>query len=408
MSRTLYGLIAAATLWSVPGTLYADAYRDLLRAAKKGDEAEILSALDGVDSDPSTRLVQLLVHLGVQTPSEPVYARVRQRLAGIQTRSGLKALERTLSRARDVRARKLALFALGDIDVPETVGMVKAGLSAKDPEVRIAVARALGQKAYRESVDELIDVLGRADKVGGEFSATVRRSLHALTLQDLPTEDDWKKWWQFERDRWKPPGQQALGRTRVGSIKPPGDFPKFFGVEIFSLRVVFVIDVSGSMKEPVRGHPMQRVELVKKELVQAIEKLGPKARFTVITFSDKIVPHTPDLVPATPANKEKAIRFVRSLAPSGTTWTQEALEAAFGMESANTIVLLTDGMPCKGGPILPTEPILAAVRQWNRFRKATIHTIGFAQAHYHFLRALARENGGEYHSAQPPVAPLFR
>ena len=54
---------------------------------------------------------------------------------------------------------------------------------------------------------------------------------------------------------------------------------------------------------------------------------------------------SPALVRATPANKQRAISFVRSLTASGWTFTCEALRRAFRVEGADLIVLLSDGLP---------------------------------------------------------------
>ena len=57
------------------------------------------------------------------------------------------------------------------------------------------------------------------------------------------------------------------------------------------------------------------------------------------------------------------------------------MSRAFGIPDIDTIYLLTDGTPRdeKNQKIAP-ELVLAIAKMQNRFRKARVHTVGFAQA----------------------------
>ncbi len=376
--------------------------RRIIGAARQGDMARLSALIGEIPSNPSPKLVETLLQLGVRVPSREVYRAVRAALKKISGPEAIELLGNTARKHRDWRYRILAIMALGDVSDISAAKWVIPLLKDKNLRIRMQAAQALGNKPTRESVDALVEVLPEADKKSPEFSLAVRRALFRLTGQNLVSADDWAKWWRTIRPGWRPVRFAGGGRTTVGDIKPPGNFPTFFGIEILSLRVVFVIDISGSMNEPVEGTNVPRIDLVKNELIRLIQGLKPKAWFTIVAFSDKIRPMSPRLVPATRTNKARAVRFVKGLKAGGYTWTQEALEKAFSYADANTIVLLSDGTPCKKNfPPIPTKPIVDWVAAVNRFRQVTIHCVGFRGAYAPFLRTLALENGGMYRHARP-------
>ena len=184
------------------------------------------------------------------------------------------------------------------------------------------------------------------------------------------------------------------------------DAPTFFGSEITSKRVIFILDVSGSMAE---GSP-PRIELVKKELKSVIEKLSPAVKFNIIAFGSKVLVWSrKKMVKATDAAKKKAKKFVDSFEASGLTHTDEALKAAFAVEDVDTIYLLSDGAPYRAehGESLSIsfiESILEWTAKANRFRRIRIHTLGFeeiagqqgGQICVDFLKRLAEDSGGRF------------
>jgi hypothetical protein len=102
---------------------------------------------------------------------------------------------------------------------------------------------------------------------------------------------------------------------------------------------------------------------------------------------------------ASKANKQKAADWVRTLKPSGATRTDLAISRAFGIPDIDTIYLLTDGTPRdeKNQKIAP-DLVLGIAKMQNRFRKARIHTVGFAQAGstmQKLCRDLAGQNDGK-------------
>ncbi len=118
-------------------------------------------------------------------------------------------------------------------------------------------------------------------------------------------------------------------------------------------RVLLVLDVSGSMQEPVGGST--RMELAKKAAQQAIGQFAPDDEVGLWTFSTgkslNDVPYTKQ-VPIGPVrtNSAQLKQVIGGLAPEGGTAlyrttrdAQEEMLAQFDPARINAIVLLTDG-----------------------------------------------------------------
>jgi hypothetical protein len=106
-----------------------------------------------------------------------------------------------------------------------------------------------------------------------------------------------------------------------------------------------------------------------------------------------------DLVPATAANKQQAIRFIENQNPQASTSTFNALEAALAYD-IEAIYFLTDGAPTSGKILAPAD-IIHTVIDGNRLRRISIYTIGIAPGYSgsptdQFLKSLAEENLGTY------------
>ena len=399
-------LIPLLVCVQLPG---ADPTTQLVTAAKKGDEDAIMGILrKKVGTAPSKELVETIVKIGVGAPNLNLYRATRKALAGIRAKESIKTLGDMAKSTKDYRVCVLAIDALADIPSPETVKYILPLLKKKDPRIAVSAAKTLGTKPHADSVEGLLESLPKADRIPGELSLAIRQSLYKLTDKNFRSYTDWEKWWKTVKATWKPPTEREIrGRTALSKVKPPGDFPRFFGMEIYSLKVVFVIDVSGSMTfaDPQYGG-QSRIQLVKEELIKVVRELRGATRFCVVAFSDRIRTQSKSLMGASRSNKAKANAWIGQLSAAGATWTQEALEKAFTFKDANTIVVLSDGAPAKGGGLTPTKPILEWVQHANRFRKATIHTISFPGANVPFMQELATGNKGSYRDVGSGKAAL--
>ena len=154
--------------------------------------------------------------------------------------------------------------------------------------------------------------------------------------------------------------------------------------------------IGGRTGGEVSRHLRERREKAReaiRNVSAAIEGLSPDTWFNVITFESRPHPWKPDLVQATEDVKEDAEDYLDDLEPSGGTAMIPALEAAFEM-APHFVVLVSDGEPNEG-----SRAVLDRVRELNADGGIVVHAIGIGEDHdAEFMRAIARQNSGEYHS----------
>lgn len=184
--------------------------------------------------------------------------------------------------------------------------------------------------------------------------------------------------------------ENALRRARAAQ----GDavnMSLFGGPNAQGRSFVFVVDRSKSMG----SSGLDALDALAIELETALAHLEPNHKFTVIAYH-----HEPfylegrKLLSATAENKEKIATFFRRLAAFGQTEHELGLKAALYL-NPDVIYLLTDG----GLPALE-KPQRDLIAREARRSGTTIHSVHFgsrsAPRDNHFLRFLAKENGGTY------------
>jgi hypothetical protein len=327
---------------------------------------------------------------------------------------------------------------------PAAFAVIAAAL--KDPSRPVALTAI---KWIREAEDAeravpaLIDALKIAEKRSvGRVYFDIQNALKFFTgMDNLTVAADWKNYWD----------NRLLGKAtkpRKGGTTVVRD-NRFFSVSLDSDRILFIIDVSGSMakKDPpiqkdegskddekgaiargkttavqpgtkaVRGKkasalsdeerdalPMERQRLwrVQRELCRLIEGLDEKTNFTVMSFCHEIhfIGDQPRLFTATPENKKKSQDWVNSMQANGETWTDTAFqEALTKVAEVDTIFFLSDGAPFRQNAKIPEDQVFGVVKNLNRFVKARIHTFGFIQEGVNlrrFLQGLAAQNDGKF------------
>jgi hypothetical protein len=179
------------------------------------------------------------------------------------------------------------------------------------------------------------------------------------------------------------------GRTTGGGSAAPSAAParsgsgsSFFGLQSYGNKIVFVVDISGSM----HGHRMRRM---RNELRHSLEALHSSQQFFVVFFSSVAMPMpAEDLLAATPENVNQAWQWLRGVECGGGTNPLPGLLMALQLQP-DTIYLLTDG---KFDPQVVWE-----VAQTQSAKRIPIYTIGFASKKAErLLQAIANETGGSY------------
>jgi hypothetical protein len=348
-------------------------------------------------------------------------------------------LSRSLNPAgeKDPRVRAAALEALAAL--PEGAEEHVLGRLA-DPEwgVQLKATTIVTEKKLTRAIPHLIAALERATP---RLQEPVGKALKELTGENFePYADVWAKWWEANKAKFQ--GKEAV---KVGARPrdPPAD-PTIYGVPIKSNRVLFIVDVSGSMnapnslkkpgEEPKKpagpvtpkdGDPPPpppappvmvdglKIDIAKHELKQAIEKLPKEALFSIIAYNHAALIWKEQPIEASPANKGEAFKWIETLKPSGSTFTDGALRLGFRMAglgaidkaypevSIDTIMLISDGAPTDNAPDasknMDFNIILEHVREWNLQRRVVINCIAVdMQPGNEFMQKLAAENGGVF------------
>ena len=290
-------------------------------------------------------------------------------------------------------------------------------LGRTDWRTDLAITELLEKFRSPMAVPALIDVLQRfVDKAGqvasGRLSTLLLHRAHevlqSLTGTRLPANrpDQWKAFWEREKDGF------VLAKP-VDDVAPNGTVARgFFGIPVQGSRVVFVIDISGSMQTP---HPTRtgtsatpaptRYEVAAQELERAVDALPPDARFNVVLFSDGVQVWRKGFVAPTDERKTALHRMLRGTGPNGGTNLFGGLEKAFELEStlagsryrtpADEVFLLSDGEP-SAGEIIEPGSILTVIRELNLVSQARVHTVFMGSGHSSFMQTLAKNNGGKY------------
>lgn len=186
--------------------------------------------------------------------------------------------------------------------------------------------------------------------------------------------------------------QQALQHHRTPST--------FFGRPFGGGRVVFVIDISGSMLQ--KSGTTTRLAEAFGEVMRAIATLGSSQEFNIVLFADRVDAFQPDPVRAQRENILRAFAYLDSgVDCGGSTNLQDALRLAIAMRP-DTILLLSDGEANT-----EDEAILAEARHLRGLHnpRMTLHAVGFhlppGSHAERFLRRLVAEHSGTYWAWKP-------
>ncbi|XP_045928135.1 inter-alpha-trypsin inhibitor heavy chain H5 isoform X1 [Micropterus dolomieu] len=180
-----------------------------------------------------------------------------------------------------------------------------------------------------------------------------------------------------------------------------GHFVHYFApkdLPVVPKNVVFVIDTSASMLGT-------KIRQTKDALFTILRDLRPADRFNFISFSNKVKVWQPNrLVPVTPLNVRDAKKFIYTLATTGGTNIDDAIQTGSSLlreylsspdaspNSVSLIIFLTDGRPTVGE--IQSPAILGNTRSAVQ-EKFCIFTIGIGNdVDYRLLERMALENCG--------------
>lgn len=321
-------------------------------------------------------------------------------------RAGLRGM----ATSDEIELKIAALHLLADFGAAD---MDTIALALEDPlsTPRIAAAQALAHVAktdrsldvYRRVIDLLV---ARLPQESGRVEVEITTCLFDLTGKTFGARGmAWIGWWTNEgRDAFQVPTDAELRLAEEAALKRrlgAQTTTSFFGIRIRSNRIIFIIDVSGSMEEPtrtryedVRGMP--RMQRAQEELIACLTNLSQDTFFNILPFSDKVRPWQKGLTQRTEENFRDAKKFTGGLKPTGGTNLVGSLDAAFEDPEVDTIFLLSDGEPTMGWTGDPFV-IRTHVQRLNANRGVTIHAVSIGSS-LRILEWLADDSGGDYRS----------
>jgi hypothetical protein len=186
--------------------------------------------------------------------------------------------------------------------------------------------------------------------------------------------------------------------------------PKSYLFGIPTGRVVFLLDVSGSMSTSFGigwNGRSNRLDFVKKEFIKTISNFDRNTEFTVFSYSTNVTAWNTTLQRATQANLINAIAFAQNFTASGYTNIYAALQAAWAVPGVESVYLLTDGTPSAG--VTDTDRILNDLKTWNVGRNIKLNTIAFLMGNEGYddkpnsrklMSALAEATNGIYRALE--------
>jgi len=358
-----------------------------------------------------------------------------------ERRAAIKALEQQAD-AADVPAlvavlddrvaglRIMAAEALGVLKAAPAAAALAPCLTRDEWPLQKAAAQALGRIRVKQSIPILLE---RFAAEAGLLKEVLHDALVAITGQDFRYNiESWQRWWEKYGDGFRVPTDAEILRAKLTVEKALEGYAKpgkrrYHTIETLSRKMIFVIDISSSMRHKIVAESGEfpsrvKMDIAKRELTAVLAQLDEHAYFNIVAFAGKVRPWQKSLVRGTRRNE--AIKFVSTLKPiapasaSGRagkltadntrqkTNTYGALVTALGLSDeavpswraarspADTIFLLTDGLPTTG-KITDVQKVVAAVLDLNRTRGAVIHVIVFDKDAARKLRPLADRTGGK-------------
>ena len=359
-------------------------------------------------------------------------APMTEALGSIPLPESKEAVRKLLEDEKDARVLSMALFSAESLGMKDDVDLVLPHLEHEDWQVRVAAIEALASFKLDRTIEPLID---RLMNERGRLREDLADALKKITGKDFGRDANlWRKWYR-ERDQVKEPEPAPAKPEPGGSVADDG--PTYFGLRVNSDRVLFIIDVSMSMKTPIDVDKMKiareaaltggdkddddkdterfedtiqwwkikdRLDLAKAQLAFVVKNLKADQQFEIASFSKTVTPWNGGrLRKATPRAALKAIPFIDALDVEEDTAAGAVLDWAFEMAGpgagdrnyktgVDTIFFLSDGAPSDR----PEDEILEEVSGRNRLRKIRIHVVAIMNYSVRFLRLLAEKNGGIY------------
>ncbi|MHC5067374.1 MAG: HEAT repeat domain-containing protein [Planctomycetota bacterium] len=294
---------------------------------------------------------------------------------------------------KDIRIKIAAVRALAHHRDAETLEVLHKLLKKDDWNSVVPVCATLAVIADVSSIDPLID---RLKKEAGRLRLDLVYALNAIVGEQTynSTYDEWKEWRdgpgaQCQSD----PERSAAFRAqyRVIDTMVPA-YTEMYGVKIWSDKVMFVVDSSGSMVAN------SRIDDLRTQMTEILTALGEVKSFTcnLIDYGGDVRLFGKGMT----SKVDKLLHYiVHDMSLTYGTRHLDAFIAAFEQGGYDTVIFLTDG----GGYAAADNAahrLQQRIARITEYRPLMISTISFQAGEFpdYNLQCLSSQNGGEHSS----------
>lgn len=195
-------------------------------------------------------------------------------------------------------------------------------------------------------------------------------------------------------------GTAALsGAGSVVAASQTGPMSTFFGIAGNAYKIVYVVDLSGSL--------VLNERLVLSEIRRSVQALIPTQQFNIVlTYNEQVFEFRPaTLVWANSEHKKQAEAFLSRVVTAGNAREEEAMARAFAARP-ELIYFLSDGAYHDIDPTnenAPKTSLETRLDQLNARREVKITVIGFEPlpGPRSVLERIARDHGGNFRTVVP-------
>ncbi|MGE3165358.1 MAG: VIT domain-containing protein [Planctomycetota bacterium] len=294
-----------------------------------------------------------------------------------------------------VRARVFPIPALGDVAVTLTYRMTASasgGLGTfrypfdtgrfsggpyRDVRIHVAVQTDTPLRSVSSPTHDVVVAHQGLNNATVSFVAPSHRAERDFVVEFMSSASPLAGGVRIYRE----PGEDGYFVLRLSPGREPPAHPT-------AVRLVFLVDVSGSMAG-------QKILHAKGTLESALARLRSEDEFQLLAFSTGVRHFEPEPVRATPANIERARRFISELVARGGTDIDSALCKAVDtahQQGGASLLLISDGAPTVG----VTDPSEIVRRARSRAGgDARVHVFGLGHdVNTVLLDDLSRHLGG--------------
>lgn len=252
--------------------------------------------------------------------------------------------------------------------------------SSQGWRLKAAAMKVLATYPDSRSIELLFEYL--KSKPEGKMPSLAARTLYEITNKDLGDEAKvWESWWKVNKDKWTP----TTWGYKINDPQSKGkSTATYYGIEIVSDRIAFVLDGSGSMSGPVTvtrkskggsvvgpaSQTMSFLERAKQELFRCVRELAQnnaKAKVQVIFFQEKLLTFSPKKMANARASLKPIEAFFKKVTAEQSGDMLLAVQTAMEDSEVDTIFILSDGAPSAGLHTIKAS-FLKWIEEENRFR----------------------------------------